>query len=82
MTDNLRDRIAAVLDEHYYDDASTYCGCGRECYTEASTSLTDYPQHVADAVIRELGLKVEDSKTYTGGNRRFYTIEGNFNEPI
>jgi hypothetical protein len=49
MTDNLRDRIAAVLDKHYpqttgyQDELSDWCRCGLR------------RDHVADAVIEALG---------------------------
>ena len=49
MTDNLRDRITAVL----YDHWSTYgndCECGWNCAKELSFSA-NYEAHVADAVI-------------------------------
>jgi hypothetical protein len=48
MTDNLRDRIAAVLDKHYpqttgyQDELSDWCRCGLR------------RDHVADAVIRDV----------------------------
>ena len=54
MTDNLRDRIAAVLSEHVEDQLTNYdaerneCGCGHQ-------GDATYREHVADAVIRELG---------------------------
>ena len=53
MSDNLRDRIAAVLREHVEDQLTNYdagrneCGCGNQ-------GLSGYVEHVADAVIREL----------------------------
>lgn len=52
----LRDRIAAVLREHVEDQLTNYdagrneCGCGNQ-------GLSGYVEHVADAVIAELGLK-------------------------
>ena len=56
MTDTLRDRIAAVLREHVEDQLTNYdagrneCGCGNQ-------GLSGYVEHVADAVIAELGLQ-------------------------
>jgi hypothetical protein len=55
MSDNLRDRIADVLQAHQYE--STYCGCGLPVEDQAHHDL-----HVADAVIRELKLEVEDGQ--------------------
>lgn len=46
MTDDLRDRIAAVIDQHR---DGWVCACG---YNPATGPA--YEQHVADAVIREL----------------------------
>lgn len=56
MSDNLRYRIAAVLREHVEDQLTNYdagrneCGCGNQ-------GLSGYVEHVADAVIAELGLQ-------------------------
>ena len=58
MSDNLRYRIAAVLREHVEDQLTNYdagrneCGCGNQ-------GLSGYVEHVADAVIRELGLRIQ-----------------------
>lgn len=65
-SDILRDRIAAAIAKADQD----WC---------SDNNLHD---DMADAVIEALGLKVEDSKTYTGGNSRFYFVEGQFDEPI
>ena len=46
MTDNLRDRIAAVIDAHR---DGWVCACG---YNPATGAAYEY--HVADAVIREI----------------------------
>ena len=54
MSDNLRTRIAAVLSEHVEDQLTNYdaerneCGCGHQ-------GDATYRDHLADAVIRELG---------------------------
>lgn len=68
VEDSLRTRIAAAIDRRYNDEAigHTYEVC----------------LHAADAVIRELELSIEHHKTYTGGDLRYLTIEGHFNEPI
>lgn len=42
----------------------------------------DFCGHIADVLIRELELSIEHHKTYTGGDLRYLTIEGHFNEPI
>ena len=58
MTDTLRDRIAAVLREHVEDQLTNYdagrneCGCGNQ-------GLSGYVEHVADAIIAELGLRIQ-----------------------
>jgi len=46
MSDNLRDRIAAVIAQH------AVCMCG-----EWAENMTEQAQHQADAVIEALGLK-------------------------
>ena len=55
MTDSLRDRIASVLERHVEDQLTNYdaggrteCGCGHQ-------GDDTYRQHLADAVIAELG---------------------------
>lgn len=57
MTDNLRDRIAAALAVHrsYGND----CECGWVDDTGLYKQFTGHEQHVADAVIAELGLRYE-----------------------
>ena len=57
MSDSLRDRIAAALRGHgpmgaYYRDGLEFCSCGAE-----TDGLLEFEAHLADAVIRELGLK-------------------------
>ncbi|HPE53001.1 MAG TPA: hypothetical protein PK852_02680 [Mesotoga prima] len=58
MSDNLRYRIAAVLREHVEDQLTNYdagrneCGCGNQ-------GLSGYVEHVADAIIAELGLRIQ-----------------------
>lgn len=53
--DNLRTRIAAVQSQHrsYGND----CECGWVDETGLYKQFTGHEQHVADAVIAELGLK-------------------------
>lgn len=63
MSDNLRDRIAAVQRAHRMTYALAEpriprCACGWVSPEEHCT-WTDHPEHVADAVIRELGLRRE-----------------------
>jgi hypothetical protein len=57
MTDNLRDRIIAVLNVHGVELDDSRCDCGRDCFDRTHESLSDYVQHVADAVIAELDLE-------------------------
>lgn len=60
MTDTLRDKIAAVLNSHvagwYYD-----------CRPEGEKHVGEWSQHVADAVIRELGLQPHLAKRIIDG---------------
>jgi hypothetical protein len=63
VTDNLRDRIAAVQAKHLlrYDRAASspdpnwWCQCGGDCLSVEGS----HSQHVADAVISEMGLRQE-----------------------
>ena len=59
MTDSLRARIAAVQREHRLTSfGANYvqCECGWKS-PEKYATWTDHPEHVADAVIAELGLR-------------------------
>lgn len=61
MTDTLRDRIAAVQRAHRLNSfGANYvqCECGWKS-PEKYATWTDHPEHVADAVIRELELREE-----------------------
>ena len=64
MTDTLRERIVQSQAEHVegqltnYDTGREECGCGRQ---DSAT----YREHLADAVIAELGLREE--MRYPGG---------------
>ena len=62
MTDDPRARIAAVQREHRLGrsvvpghDPGYICECGWRS-DEPDCTWTDHPEHVADAVISELGL--------------------------
>jgi hypothetical protein len=71
MSDSLRDRIAAVV---YAHDCWDYAG-GLECRCDSQFTFDDsdvngdaikpWADHVADAVIAELGLRQEWSVEYT-----------------
>ena len=68
MSDNLRDRIAAALRGHggaYSRDGLEFCSCGAE-----TDGLLEFEAHLADAVIRELGLQRE--KNLPLGDERFH----------
>jgi hypothetical protein len=73
MTDNLRDRIAAVL-EHHQQVASS-CQCGFDLGIAAIA--WKWREHVADAVILQLGLRPElgqrskPTGPLWGGNNRY-----------
>ena len=68
MTDTLRERIVQSQAEHVegqltnYDTGREECGCGRQ---DSAT----YREHLADAVIAELGLREE--MRYPGGTFSF-----------
>ena len=72
MNDNLRDRIAALLDKHYpqttgYEDELTdWCRCGLR------------RDHVADEVIAELNLKIVVDYMSVDGQRRNFMLAGNY----
>jgi len=58
MTGDLRARIAAALAAHQRDEGepSGYCECGAIVFSG------EMDGHQADAVIRELGMEVEDGE--------------------
>ena len=57
-SDNLRTRIAAVQLDHYPTECAGYlrCGCGAN-FVPWSGAKAAWGNHLADAVIAELGLK-------------------------
>lgn len=64
MSDDLRTRIAAVQASHHHWDyaGALTCACGEDFGVDDAgweAAVTDWAQHVADAVIRELGLRQE-----------------------
>ena len=67
MTDDLRTRIAAVLSEHHfkitgYSDQPMCCSCQEGCSQDGymlTMAPEDHDAHVAAAVIRKLGLEVQ-----------------------
>ena len=77
MTDSLRTRIADVQRAHRLWQraaGSKQCGCG----WTAQFPVTDHPEHVADAVIRELRLEREHwqyGDGHTMGVRHRYVTE-------
>ena len=70
MSDNLRDRIAKVLNKHYpqttgyQDELTDWCKCGLP------------RDHVADAVIEALGLKITVDFLSADGQRRNWMVAG------
>ncbi len=84
MTDTLRDRIAKVADTHtamgydsdYGPNDSWVCNCGWS-WTAGGT----HGEHVADAVIEELGLRQEyDPYSEPESSRRRYVTEWENND--
>ena len=70
MTGDLHDRIAAVVNMHY---GLQFCQCGWKYDPKLDNSYAD---HVADAVIRELGLTREDNEAdFTGPYRHRYVTD-------
>ena len=68
MNDSLRDKIASVYRSHrltFEGRSSPKCDCGWKS-PEEYTTWTDHPEHMADAVIRELGLQPQ-SEVYKYG---------------
>jgi hypothetical protein len=59
---DLRARIIAVLNVHGVELDDSRCDCGRDCFDRTHESLSDYVEHVADAVIAELGLRRESTR--------------------
>ena len=62
MSDNLRDRIAAVIAQH------AVCMCG-----EWAENMTEQAQHQADAVIEALGLRKQSDKLVRPRQHRYVT---------
>lgn len=61
MSDNLRDRVAAVLEEHR--QVASSCECGFDLGISAVT--WHWRDHVADAVIEALNLRTDQVGTLT-----------------
>ena len=60
MTDTLRTRIAAATVGHadYVSGLTRHCTCGQWSGDSTGTRI-DFSRHLADAVIRELGLRIQ-----------------------
>ena len=61
--DELRDRIAGVLHDHFELEAIGPMGCRHEQGSDE--------EHVAQAIIDEFGLKAYDFTTYDGTTRTY-----------
>jgi hypothetical protein len=74
VSDNLRDRIAAVQAQHHHWDyaGALACACGEEFGRYPSdgweAAVKDWSEHVADAVIATLGIYEDEMGT--GATRR------------
>lgn len=64
MSDDLRDRVAVVLAGHHTDCEGSFLQC--ECDARWR-SIHAWADHVADAVIRELGLQPDLAKRIING---------------
>lgn len=64
MSDDLRTRIAAVIAAHGfagYDPEDSYTNANWPCSCDwLGRTAPEYQQHVADLIIAELGLKLEN----------------------
>ena len=87
MTDDLRTRIAAVQRDHRLNSFGAnhvQCECGWKS-PEKYATWTDHPEHVADAVIRELELHREDMNEWAvlanGFRGHRYVTHWEENEP-
>lgn len=80
MNDSLRDKIATVYRAHrltFEGRSSPKCDCGWKS-PEEYTTWTDHPEHVADAVIRELNLSI--AVYYKTSQGREVCVEGYWTE--
>jgi hypothetical protein len=77
--DDLRTRIAAVLKRHPLTYAGDYCECSPESAYPGcggdDEQWTLHCGHVADAVIRELGLREEEDGTGDFGSHTRYVTK-------
>ena len=74
MQSSLRDRIAAVLKEHR--QVASSCECGFDLGLSAITWR--WHDHLADAVIAELNLKIVVDYMSVDGQRRNFMLAGNY----
>lgn len=65
MTDTLRDRIAAVAAEHRFADHRT--SFGDKCVCGWASQDVSHADHMADVLIRELGLQTNLAKRIING---------------
>jgi len=76
MTDNLRDRIAAVIRDH--PQGQEWGIPDEECTQCPPLRGIDWAQHVADAVIEALNLKIVVDYMSADGQRRNFMLAGNY----
>jgi hypothetical protein len=74
VSDDLRARIAAVQLHHYPVECAGYvrCGCGAN-FVPWSGAKAAWGNHLADAVIAELGLQQEESAMRPGWEGTTFT---------
>ena len=76
MTDNLRDRIAAVIRDH--PQGQEWGIPDEECTQCPPLRGIDWAQHVADAVIEALNLKIVVDYMSADRQRRNFMLAGNY----
>ena len=80
MSDSLRDRIAAAIADHCFNEwgvtDADMCACGECPPGDWDAMGSGWPAHVADAVIAELGLRREENEAdFTGPYRHRYVTD-------
>jgi hypothetical protein len=78
----LGDRIAAVQAQHHHWDyaGAVTCACGVDFGLGGNAgweaAVKDWAQHVADAVIEALDLRIEDKYKTASGQKQLFGVSG------